>query len=126
MVSLVSGASGYSATSTSSFKVCGYECLKLRFKSIQFSTACCKKNLFDSLLKEFFFNVTYLKLLQQSFSCLFFGVFVLFSFFALFEGRVDHACGIWTFPGQESDPCHRSGPSCCSDNAEPLTHHTTG
>ena len=32
-----------------------------------------------------------------------------------------HTHGMWTFPGQGSNPCHNSNPSCCSDNAGSLT-----
>ena len=30
------------------------------------------------------------------------------------------AHGMWKFPGQGSNPCHSSDPSCCSDNSQIL------
>ena len=35
------------------------------------------------------------------------------------------ALGMWKFPGQGSNPCHRSNPSHCSDNTGSLTCCTT-
>ena len=32
-----------------------------------------------------------------------------------------HVCGMWKFPGQGSNRCHSSDPSCCSDKARSLT-----
>ena len=34
-------------------------------------------------------------------------------------------CCMWKFPGQGSNTCHSSNPSCCSDNARSLAHWVT-
>ena len=38
---------------------------------------------------------------------------------------IDHACGMWRFLGQGSNPSHGSDLSRCSDNAGSLAHHST-
>ena len=50
----------------------------------------------------------------------------LFIFFnlKLFKNFGCH-CSMWKFPGQGSNLCHSSDPSCCSDNTRSLTYCAT-
>ena len=43
--------------------------------------------------------------------------------FFVLGGFFGHACSVWKFLGQGSNPCHSSDPGCCSvDDTRSLTH----
>ena len=63
----------------------------------------------------------FIDLVYSSFKLEAVGSNVIILFFFLFG----HACGIWKFPGQESNLCHSSHESHSSDSARSLTYRAT-
>lgn len=71
---------------------------------------------------EFFFLSCYWFNLNISFKSNRITCTIFFFFSFLFSG---HTHGVWKFPGQGSNPCHRSNPSCCRDDIRYLIRWTT-